>query len=135
LTTFGQTELATPEALLFGTRFGVIVADATDGADGIIERRADPDDSISCSAFTVKGDVDANRPKKRLRLTQVAGKGARGFLGQPVLSLVCLVRSPTLRRSAALPAHEPRSLTSCRTHVVTGSASMMASNAVLRFAA
>src|SRR5262245_1622232 len=40
---------------------------------------SDPDDSISCSAFTIEGNLDANRPKKRLRPTQVAGKGPRIF--------------------------------------------------------
>jgi hypothetical protein len=40
---------------------------------------SDPDDSISCSAFTIEGHLDANRPKKRLRPTQVAGKSPRIF--------------------------------------------------------
>jgi hypothetical protein len=40
---------------------------------------SDPDEFISCSAFTIEGNLDANRPKKRLRPTQVAGKGPRIF--------------------------------------------------------
>src|ERR1700730_14236404 len=58
---------------------------------------------------------------------------ARGFLGQPVLSLVCLVRSTlTRRRSASLPIHELRSLMNSRTQAVIGSASIMPSIAALR---
>src|SRR6516225_6354368 len=40
---------------------------------------SDPDDPISCSTFTIEGDLDAKRSKKRLRPTQVAGKDARIF--------------------------------------------------------
>ena len=55
---------------------------------------------------------------------------ARGFLGQPALSPVCLVRStPIRRRSAALPVHEPRPLMNS-----AQSASMMPSIAALRLA-
>jgi hypothetical protein len=60
---------------------------------------------------------------------------ARGFLGQPALSVIRLVRSRlTCRRSAAVPAHELRSLMSYRTQVAIGSAFTMASNAALRLA-
>jgi hypothetical protein len=43
--------------------------------------------STASAAFTTKGNVNAERPKKCLRPTQVAGEG-RGFLGQPMRSLV-----------------------------------------------
>jgi hypothetical protein len=58
--------------------FRLTIAGA-DGADGIFERRAHPDYSASGSAFTTEGNVDAERPKKRLRPTQVAGEGAGIF--------------------------------------------------------
>ena len=64
---------------MFRAGFGPTFADAADGADGIFERRAYPDYSASGSAFTTEGNVDAERPKKRLRATQVAGEGARIF--------------------------------------------------------
>ena len=52
---------------------------------------------------------------------------ARGFLGQPVLPLVCLERSRLIRRrSVALPVHELRSLMNSRTQVAIGSASSAA---------
>src|SRR5271165_413411 len=60
---------------------------------------------------------------------------ARGFLGQPMLSLVLLVRSRlTRRRSAALPVQELCSLMNSRTQAAIGSASMMPSIAALRLA-
>jgi hypothetical protein len=40
---------------------------------------SDPDDPISCSAFTIEVNLDAKRSKKRLCPTQVAGKDARIF--------------------------------------------------------
>ena len=52
-------------------------ADAADGADGIFERRAHPDYSISGSAFTTEGNVDAERSKKCLRPAQVASEDSR----------------------------------------------------------
>src|SRR5438094_1208520 len=59
---------------------------------------------------------------------------ARGFFGQPVLSLEMpsLPRSaPARRRSAALPVHELRSAMISRTQVAIGSASIMHSIAPL----
>ena len=57
-------------------------------ADGIFERRAHPDYSAFGSAFTTKGNLDAERPKKCLRTTQVAGKGAGIF--RPASVIACL---------------------------------------------
>jgi hypothetical protein len=62
---------------------------------------------------------------------------ARGFWGQPVLSLniPSTPRSaPARKRSAALPIHELRSAMISRTQAATGSASIMPSIAALRFA-
>src|SRR5271165_910155 len=67
---------------------------AADGADGIFERRAHPDDSASGSPFTTEGNVDAQRPKKCLRPTQVAGEGA-GIFG-PADAVAC----PTIPAAA-----------------------------------
>ena len=60
---------------------------------------------------------------------------ARGFLGQLVVPVVCLLRSTaTRRRSPALPVHDLRSLMRSRTQAAIGSASMMPSIAALRLA-
>jgi hypothetical protein len=52
---------------------------------------------------------------------------ARGFLGQPVLSLGIPLLRPALtrKRSAALPLYKMRSAMISRTHAATGSASIM----------
>jgi hypothetical protein len=52
-------------------------ADAADIADGIFARRANPDYSISGSAFTTEGNIDAERSKKCLRPAQVAAEDSR----------------------------------------------------------
>jgi hypothetical protein len=93
-----------------------------------------PDYSASCSAFTTEGNVDAERPKKRLRPTQVAGEGA-GIFG-PADAVVCVTGpfAAGRRRSAALPVQELRSLMNSRTRAATGSASMVPSIAALRLA-
>ena len=82
-----QTALARSEECRSEPGFKPSIADAADGADGIFDRRAHPDYSLSGSAFTTEGNVDAERPKKCLRPTQVAGEGARIF-GAPMWSLV-----------------------------------------------
>ena len=61
--------------MLFSNRVRAAIADAADGADGIFQRRAHPDYSITGSAFTPEGNVDPERPKRRLRPTQVTGEG------------------------------------------------------------
>ena len=68
--------------MLFRVGFEPTVADAADGAD------AHPDDSTSSSALTTEGNVDAERPKKSLRPTQVAGESA-GIFG-PAGVVSCL---------------------------------------------
>ena len=55
--------------MLFSNRVRAAIADAADGADGIFQRRAHPDYSTTGSAFTPEGNVDPERPKKRLRPT------------------------------------------------------------------
>ena len=44
-----------------------MVADAADGADGIVAKSTHPDDSVSGSAFTTERNVDAQGPQERLR--------------------------------------------------------------------
>jgi hypothetical protein len=62
---------------------------------------------------------------------------ARGVFGQPALlfQTSSSAKSATRKRSAALPVHVLRSAIRPRTHAATGSASIMPSMAVLRFAA
>ena len=57
----------------------------------IFERRAHPDYSASGSAFTTEGNLEAERAKKCLRPTQVAGEGARIF--GPAGPVTCLPRA------------------------------------------
>jgi hypothetical protein len=61
---------------------GSIPADAADGADGIFEAPAYPNDPAAGMAFTAERNVDAQHPKERLRAPQPA-PSARGFLGPP----------------------------------------------------
>src|SRR6516164_7812881 len=54
-----------------------IVADCADGADGhgdVFGPRVNSDHPGSSSAFTAEGNLDAQRPKERLRTTQSAGE-------------------------------------------------------------
>src|SRR6266700_6584498 len=62
---------------------------------------------------------------------------ARGVFGQPALLFQTSspAQSAARKRSAALPVHALPSAISPRTHAATGSASIMPSIAVLRFAA
>ena len=59
------------------------VADGTDGADGLagrtFVRRTHPDDPRPRSPFAAEGNLNAERPKRRLRTTQPAGKRSRRF--------------------------------------------------------
>ena len=112
------------------------MADAADGADGIFECRANPDDPAAGAAFTTERDVDAQRPQERLRPAQAAGERARVFgPAGASLEMPSLLRpAPARRRSAALPVHELRSAMISRTQAATGSASMMSSIAALRLA-
>jgi hypothetical protein len=72
--------------LLFRAGFGPTFAAVADGADGIFERRAHPD--YSASAFTTECNVDAERPQKCPRPTQVPGESARIF--GPAGPVACL---------------------------------------------
>jgi hypothetical protein len=65
--------------MLFWAGFGPTIADAADGADGIIEKRAHPDCFAAGAAFTTEGNVDAEHPKKCLCPTQVPGESAGIF--------------------------------------------------------
>jgi hypothetical protein len=96
-------------------RFGSTIADPTDGTDGtdvIFRRSAYPDYSGSGSAFTTERNVNAKRPKKCLRPTQVRSQGARIFY--PPGAVACLRAAfnanPQKIRGAARPratlAHE-----------------------------
>jgi hypothetical protein len=96
-------------------RFGSTIADPTDGTDGtdvIFRRSAYPDYSGSGSAFTTERNVNAKRPKKCLRPTQVPSQGARIFY--PPGAVACLRAAfnanPQKIRGAARPratlAHE-----------------------------
>jgi hypothetical protein len=65
--------------MLFSNWVRAIIADGADGADGIFQRRAHPDHSTAGAAFTTKGNVDAEHPKKCLCATQVPSESAGIF--------------------------------------------------------
>src|SRR5260370_25183662 len=56
-----------------------IVADAAEGADGILEPRMHSDDPAASAALTTEGDVDAQRPQEGLRAPEAAGERAGIF--------------------------------------------------------
>jgi hypothetical protein len=58
---------------------GSIAADAANGADGIFESPAYPDDPAAGMAFTTERNVDAQSPQERLRATQAASEHAGIF--------------------------------------------------------
>jgi hypothetical protein len=107
-------------------------ADAADGADGIFERRAYPDYSISGSTFTTEGNVDA---ADLLRIVQRASQTAdnTGWPKNPRVLAGHLRRAQTFLR-AALSVQQLRSLMSSRTQAAIGSVSTMPSIAALRLA-
>jgi hypothetical protein len=63
------------------SRIGPIAADAADGADGIFQRRAYPDSSVSGAAFPTEDNIDP-APRRRYPAR------VRGFLSQAVPSPV-----------------------------------------------
>jgi hypothetical protein len=74
--------------MLFSNRVRATIADVADGADGIFQRRAYPDYSASGAAFTTKGNVDAEHPKKCLCPAQMPSESA-GVFG-PAGAVACL---------------------------------------------
>jgi hypothetical protein len=101
-----------------------MLADATDGADGIFASCAHADDPVSSSPFAAECNVEAQYPQQGLRATH-RPVSARGFWGQPVRSLEMrpLLRSaPARKKSAAIPIHELRSAMVSRTQAASGSA-------------
>src|SRR5258708_37193578 len=74
--------------MLFSTRVRATIADVADGADGIFQRRAYPDYSASGAAFTTKGNVEAEHPKKCLCPAQMPSESA-GVFG-PAGAVACL---------------------------------------------
>ena len=82
-----STTYRTP-GLVFRARFAPTFTDAADGADAIFERCAHPNESASGSTFTTEGNLDAERPKRCLHPTQVAGEGPRVF--GPAGGAVCV---------------------------------------------
>src|SRR6516164_1216659 len=100
-----------------------IVADCADGADGhgdVFGPRVNSDHPGSSSAFTAEGNLDAQRPKERLRTTQSAGGSDRS--------------APARRRSEAFPVHVLQFAIICRIRAASGSTSIKSSIAALRFA-
>jgi hypothetical protein len=81
------------------------LADGTDDADGLFATRPYANDPITGSTLTTKRNVDADRPKERLRATQSAGKNAR--ISGPVGAVTALARplnaDPQKIGSAARP--------------------------------
>jgi hypothetical protein len=73
------TLLPQQECLHPSKRIVMDTTDDADGADGIFSARARPDHSGSCSTFTRKRDLDAQRPEDRLRPPQSTGERARVF--------------------------------------------------------
>ena len=63
--------------MLFRAGFKPTIADAADGADGIFDRRAHPDYSLSGSAFTTEDNIDAERTQDWLGPPQSAGERSR----------------------------------------------------------
>jgi len=90
-------------------RVVIVIADDADGADGIFFPRTDPDHSGSSSAFTTKGDVDAQYPKECLRTTQSAGKfpgtlgPSRGPAREAGTRQGCTVTAMRRKRAQARP--------------------------------
>jgi hypothetical protein len=83
--------VSTIDAYSFGANKDVLIqprpimADATDGADGMFGTRAHTDHSRSCSAFARERDLDAQRPQERLRPPQSTGE-------RPRISCLCATR-------------------------------------------
>jgi len=82
-----------------------MVADAADGADGIVAKSTNPDDPVSGSAFTIERNVDAQCPQERLRATQAASERAGIFgpasaLTQKVVAAAVGVGPPKLGGTA-----------------------------------
>jgi hypothetical protein len=83
--------VCTIDAYSFGTdkdvliQSGPIMADATDGADGMFGTRAHVDHSGPCSALARECNLDAQRPQQCLRPPQSAGERSR-------ISCLCATR-------------------------------------------
>src|SRR6266540_2499112 len=106
-----------------------IVADAADGADGVmgsvLTQGRYPDCPCSQPPLAAEDNLDPEGAEE-VCARRSRPASARGLLGQPERLM------PTCKRSDALPVHCALSATISRTRVATGSTSMMFSIASRR---